>query len=593
MPLRLNEFRLLSLTKVQGEFVGQLSHYSLTNAPKFLALSYTWDDQERDQDLSLLSEPPNATSVLLKVTANVRTALPYIFKEYPEHYIWIDGVCINQDDILEKNIQVPLMSKIYTSATSVVAWLGESTPRLQAAIDGIPQILKGTEGCTGHILADESTLLSLGLPRPSSLIWSGIGDLFRHPWFTRTWTIQEAILPAQMLDVMCGSNLLRWSDVSALATAIRSHYMVTLISNGGSEIDLTANNIYSVGELSDYINFRLAQGTSALPFLRLLCYARRRLTKHPCDKIYGLLGLAHPQLQERLEVDYNKPAAEAYVAFSKLWSTVDPFPELLNHTLSESQMEGLPSWCPNFNAQSTTFSFAYMATEAGYRAGLRESTAGNRCITSAETTNDLSARGSLVDQVAEVVESSWIGVGSLNAESPAREAAQSLAWEAECLQLCRATYHHSGRDVPDAHWRTLIADNPKETKADEKLSDGYELTLGIIAHFASNGRTEIPIPSSVAQSALLEKFAASINRACIDRRYFSTAKGRVGLGPLHTKPGDLICILYNGATPFLLRPRHLDATKQELIGECYVHGIMYGEAFEIETALEEQVFVIN
>jgi hypothetical protein len=40
-------------------------------------------------------------------------------------YLWVDAVCINQDDIDEKNVQVPLMSRIYASAQYVFAWVGE------------------------------------------------------------------------------------------------------------------------------------------------------------------------------------------------------------------------------------------------------------------------------------------------------------------------------------------------------------------------------------------------------------------------------------------------------------------------------------
>jgi hypothetical protein len=44
----------------------------------------------------------------------------------PEYwkYFWIDAICINQDDIPERNSQVQMMGDIYTNATFVMIWLG-------------------------------------------------------------------------------------------------------------------------------------------------------------------------------------------------------------------------------------------------------------------------------------------------------------------------------------------------------------------------------------------------------------------------------------------------------------------------------------
>jgi hypothetical protein len=61
------------------------------------------------------------------------------------------------------------------------------------------------------------------------------------------------------------------------------------------------------------------------------------------------------------------------------------------------------------------------------------------------------------------------------------------------------------------------------------------------------------------------------------RRFFRTAKGYYGIGPLIVKDGDFVCVLLGGRTPFILRPVGDD---YNLVGECYVHGFMHGEAIE-------------
>jgi hypothetical protein len=48
----------------------------------------------------------------------------------------------------------------------------------------------------------------------------------------------------------------------------------------------------------------------------------------------------------------------------------------------------------------------------------------------------------------------------------------------------------------------------------------------------------------------------------------------MGLAPINACEGDLICLLLSGKVPFLLRP---NGDEYELVGECYVHGLMDGE----------------
>ena len=62
-----------------------------------------------------------------------------------------------------------------------------------------------------------------------------------------------------------------------------------------------------------------------------------------------------------------------------------------------------------------------------------------------------------------------------------------------------------------------------------------------------------------------------------DRKFFTTAKGRMSIGLRLTKPGDQVCLLFGGATPFAFCPA---ASGQYLfLGECFVDGLMRGEGF--------------
>jgi hypothetical protein len=79
-----------------------------------------------------------------------------------------------------------------------------------------------------------------------------------------------------------------------------------------------------------------------------------------------------------------------------------------------------------------------------------------------------------------------------------------------------------------------------------------------------------------------------VDKASIGSRIFRTKQNYIGTGPRHAQPGDLVCVLYGGQTPFVLR-RDAEG-KFRFIGDCYVHGIMEGEALDL--GLEEMEFVL-
>jgi hypothetical protein len=67
-------------------------------------------------------------------------------------------------------------------------------------------------------------------------------------------------------------------------------------------------------------------------------------------------------------------------------------------------------------------------------------------------------------------------------------------------------------------------------------------------------------------------------QASTRRRFFRTGEGYYGIGPLIIKEGDVVCVLLGGRTPFILRRVGDDYS---LVGECYVHGFMHGEAIDM------------
>jgi hypothetical protein len=117
----LGEIRLLKL--LPGEFSSEI-HLQLITQPltetvqlRYDALSYTWGST---QTSALVFVGENT----LDITQSLAEALPYL--RYPDksRVLWIDAMCINQRDIVERSQQVKRMAMIYSKAERVVVWLG-------------------------------------------------------------------------------------------------------------------------------------------------------------------------------------------------------------------------------------------------------------------------------------------------------------------------------------------------------------------------------------------------------------------------------------------------------------------------------------
>ena len=135
-----NSIRLLHLepgfdgTPLQAS----LSVHDLDGQFPYDALSYVWGKPDLNKSLSIDEHE-------LRITYNLHTSLRHL--RYPDRVrtLWIDAICINQQDLTEKGPQVALMGRIYRQADTVLCWLGElSTHRLWAL-----QFL--------HLLAEEAS----------------------------------------------------------------------------------------------------------------------------------------------------------------------------------------------------------------------------------------------------------------------------------------------------------------------------------------------------------------------------------------------------------------------------------------------------
>ena len=121
--------------------------------PVYEALSYTWGDPNDREEIQVNNQ-------VMRVTKNLKAALLALRDADEERVMWVDAVCINQDDIQERNIQVTRMRSIYQRAARTIAWLGDTDPTALHAMD----VVESLGGTKAHM--DQFEM-------PDPLFWGG------------------------------------------------------------------------------------------------------------------------------------------------------------------------------------------------------------------------------------------------------------------------------------------------------------------------------------------------------------------------------------------------------------------------------------
>lgn len=141
----------------------------------------------------------------LPIGENLKDASVRLRKVDLARIIWIDAICINQDDIKKRNHQVRIMKKIYSKATEVIVWLGPGSSSSEKAMELIVQCnLYGSEKLLDR---EEYALI-------------GLSDIFLRSWWKRTWIVQE-VVAARDLVIYCGDRRVPWHFVAKICAEIR------------------------------------------------------------------------------------------------------------------------------------------------------------------------------------------------------------------------------------------------------------------------------------------------------------------------------------------------------------------------------------
>ncbi|KAK4449800.1 heterokaryon incompatibility protein-domain-containing protein [Podospora aff. communis PSN243] len=260
----------------------------------FQALSYEWG---HDGDLGghifingLLEPNP--------IRRNLELVLRTVRDRTKEKVLWIDSICINQHDPIERGQQVAMMGDIFSAATGVIAWLGPEAKGSGTAMDLIENTRKlETRMCLDRDLS-ESEMQALII-------------LLHRTYWRRVWVIQE-LLMAKTCEIRCGSKII---------TRMQFNNFLGCINRPGTQFEdrkwakARAGNPAEAHRLAHEFNI---PGTTfkRLNTLRIWlrrCYKSGFEATDPRDLIYALIGAADDVPRGHLVPNYEGTIREALV----------------------------------------------------------------------------------------------------------------------------------------------------------------------------------------------------------------------------------------------------------------------------------------
>lgn len=296
LNLERREIRLLELLPGLKDqpIEGLLSIASLDDTPMYEALSYAWGSSSARKTIQL-----NQTE--FAITPNLQTALLHLRKEEKTRKLWVDAICINQDDPEEKQHQVQLMSKIYPDAQMVLCWLGPEEDNSPFVINQIRELAATVGTSDDESGSDEenstSSDCSLSDPEESKRFMNNLFELLSRPWWSRLWTCQEFGLTLREPYLTCGNQQISWSIFYRVLTRKYEQLISAILYS--SNLELNTATYWEKNEklfhLLRVINLRTNQVPSFSLWKNHSLFEAVKNTRHyqstdPLDKTFAVLS---------------------------------------------------------------------------------------------------------------------------------------------------------------------------------------------------------------------------------------------------------------------------------------------------------------
>lgn len=533
----------------------------------FEALSYTWGDGGDKRSILV-------NGIRREISRNLEEALR-VLRDLKETRLgmcyWVDSLCIDQENMRERNEQVKRMREIYGRARAVIVWLGREEKMDRIAVQTMRHLCRNP--CVENTLQLPEDLLLHG--------WPALFAFMQKPYWNRSWIIQELAMNNNSTLILCGKSKLTRRMIRLGAIYCQEFLQASEDQSYRSEHDLDVDAWAMASRMH-----RLASLTFdpivEVSLDRLLNIVRRADATDKKDKVYSILGLLDPAVSADVNPDYSLSEQQVYTDFMR--SIVQNSGRLDQIMFGGMPTEeGWPSWVPDWRQSFGRHHIRHLRS----RQASGDLPAKVRFLKNERNSNLLACSGFLVDTVDGVAAERSPQCHSTQSQNASNRYSSQIS---EALQQTLLMDHPgaTGKLLLEIPWTwkcdtdTSPANfgSPKwlelsQSRYFRKFQDFREHN----ENFRIGGQSfrsffpqwdeksvEVSITLRCLRLALL-----SLNQ----RALTTTRTGYLGLAPIAVRPGDVVAIISGCKCPMVLRPYSDDLF--QVIGECYVHGLMDGE----------------
>jgi hypothetical protein len=576
----------------EEDWVGYLRRQELAESQwtTYEAISYAWGSDTASATIEIYD--PKSTTVMV-MRPNVDTMLRHLRYEKKERRLWIDALCINQEDAKEKEKQVQFMSKIYEEADSAIVWLGSTSGGLERVDTLFAEMGQSSQLQSTDLVPDMDRMLE---------------TLLSRPWFWRRWIVQEVLL-AKQATLLCGTHSI---DLMSFTTCLWKLTQHMRLRKPLADI---------VGKLCAISRFRTSffyKGRSAI--LGLLFVFHEAMYSDDRDRIYALDGIT----PWKVPVSYLETVEATYLRYATMHIDYETVALLNCSGAFPCTTRGLPSWVPDWRASPkftpVTTGLWLGKTKDKFSGEVRYS--GSRAVlrimgTTLGTVRHVGARASYPVAEDELLPllmnwhtlSEQCTTASSNFSLQQTHTSMSIPFIATITLGCVEPVESTKIDTTDAVFNnlvngTIIKQGTQDQIQPNKISPSFQTALRGLAFskdiwiafdltlysaiFGGLCRNEA---RSLCFMGLFDDspqdFTRVLQQTVGGRTCFLTDDGALGFGPADMEPGDIIVSIPTGYTPYVLRPFRWDWSSANLgmaakgllnhayytvVGDCYIHS---------------------
>lgn len=588
----LHEIRLLVIEPGSGNdpVRCRMRHINLRTepAPPYDTVSYVWGDPRIRATILVGGES-------VDVPVSSERVLRRFRQPHFQRTIWLDAVCINQEDRIERGDQVGVMHQIYGNARCNLIWLGDDDGLTERALYSIESIFNEISRETDDfekffdMLYQENgvEIYNSDTAITADVDWESLLAFFASPWFRRLWVVQEASLARHNICYR-GSLKIPLDHVLKVAQWLRYKRFHLPFEIG------TRPGMHHSSFIAQFME-RPAHKGQRIGFCTLLGWLRPFQASEPKDYVYAVFGLfikiRNEEVPESLKPDYTSPLAATYTAAARYdiadrdTMSLEVVRYVFNREYDDnSEDPKMPSWVPRWNWQ---WDGKWDANDLGllFRA------CGNKnkwsCEVDTEHPDVLTVKGVLVGKANMVLDLATRKVlgdpsqllalferarSTVNDSTPTSQPEEKLITSAIALV--------AGRD-----WNRIPYSPASDAAEEFSAFESYLTTKATLPPSMSSSNESTP-----EQDKLASRYHQALIVGLENKHFFSTSTGLIGNGPPTMRNGDIVAVLHGLQVPAVLRP--LGQNRFQYVGECFLHGIMFGEAFAQDDR-EHEIFELQ